>query len=77
MLVLTRRIGEEIMIAEEIRVTVIAIKGRHVSLGISAPTSIRVVRRELLAESGNGTWSNGDKKPARPAVARNGRNGMA
>ena len=51
MLVLTRRIGEEIAIAGDIHVRVVAIKGHRVRLGISAPASIRVARQELLDES--------------------------
>jgi carbon storage regulator len=49
MLVLTRRIGEEIVIAGHIRVTVVAVKGHQVRLGITAPSSVPVARLELLA----------------------------
>lgn len=48
MLVLTRRIGEEIVIADAIRVTVVAVKGERVRLGITAAPSVPVMRRELL-----------------------------
>jgi carbon storage regulator len=51
MLVLSRRIGEEIVIADDIRVTVVAVKGQRVRIGITAPRSINVARRELLAEN--------------------------
>ena len=47
MLVLTRRVGEEIVIGNGIRVTVVAVKGERVRLGIIAPESIRVDRREV------------------------------
>ncbi len=50
MLVLSRRIGDEVMIAGNIRVVVLAVKGKQVSLGITAPRSIPVVRLELLPE---------------------------
>jgi carbon storage regulator CsrA len=50
MLVLTRRIGEEIVIADDIHVRVVAVKGRRVCLGIEAPSAIRVERLELLAD---------------------------
>ena len=50
MLVLSRRIGEEILIAHNIRVMVVAVKGNHVRLSITAPASVPVVRQELLAE---------------------------
>lgn len=49
MLVLTRRIGEEIVIADNIRVTVVAVNGQRVRLGITAPSSVPVARLELLA----------------------------
>jgi carbon storage regulator len=50
MLVLTRRIGEEIVIADNIRVMVAAVDGQRVRLGITAPPSGPVARLELLAE---------------------------
>jgi carbon storage regulator len=48
MLVLTRRIREEIVIAKNIRVTVVAVNGQRVRLGITAPPSVPVARSELL-----------------------------
>lgn len=48
MLVLTRRIGEEIVIAGNIRVMVVAVIGQKVRLGITAPSSVPVARLELL-----------------------------
>jgi carbon storage regulator len=50
MLVLARRVGEEMLIADNIRVTVVAIRGNHVRLGITAPPSVPVARLELLAK---------------------------
>jgi carbon storage regulator len=47
MLVLTRRIGEQIVIDDEITVTVVAIRGDKVRLGISAPPSVLVDRSEV------------------------------
>ena len=47
MLVLSRRIGEEIVIGEQIRVVVAAVKGDRVRLGISAPATVRVDRQEV------------------------------
>ena len=49
MLVLTRRIGEEIVMDGNIRVTVVAIEGGKIRLGITAPASVQVMRSELLA----------------------------
>jgi carbon storage regulator len=50
MLVLTRRIGEEILIAENIRVTVLEVRRNRVRLGITAPSSVPVVRQKRFAE---------------------------
>jgi carbon storage regulator len=47
MLVLSRRIGEEIVIDGNIRLTVIAVKGDRVRLGIAAPPSVTVDRKEV------------------------------
>jgi carbon storage regulator len=47
MLVLTRRIGEQIVIDSVITVTVVAIRGDKVRLGINAPPVIRVDRSEV------------------------------
>ena len=52
MLVLSRRVGEQIVIAADIRVTVLAVKGRQVRLGFTAPASVRVERMELLTRAG-------------------------
>jgi carbon storage regulator len=47
MLVLTRRCGQQLVIDGEIVVTVVAIEGNKVRLGIQAPPSIRVDREEI------------------------------
>jgi carbon storage regulator len=47
MLVLTRKVGEEIVIDESIRITVTAIKGGQVRIGITAPPDVRVNREEV------------------------------
>jgi len=49
MLVLSRKVGEEIVIADNIRVTVVAIRGNQVRLGFSAPDNIPIQRAELRA----------------------------
>lgn len=48
MLVLTRRLGEEIVIDGDIRLTVLESHGSAVRLGITAPESVRVLRQEIL-----------------------------
>ncbi len=47
MLVLTRRVGEEIIIDGDIRVTVVGLKGDRVRIGIEAPPAVTVDRREI------------------------------
>jgi carbon storage regulator len=47
MLVLTRRLGEEIVINGDIRVAVVDIQGEKVRLGITAPRSVTVDRKEV------------------------------
>lgn len=50
MLVLTRKSNQSIMIGDEIEVTVLAIMGEKVRLGISAPRSVPVFRKEVYVE---------------------------
>lgn len=48
MLVLTRKLGESIVIADDIVVQITAIDGNRVKLGINAPRSRRVLRGEIV-----------------------------
>jgi carbon storage regulator len=50
MLVLTRKIGEEIIIDNHIRVTVVAVNGEKVRIGITAPKDVVVDRQEIHAK---------------------------
>lgn len=47
MLILTRRVGEALMIGDEVNVTVLGIKGNQVRLGVSAPKEVAVHREEI------------------------------
>ncbi len=48
MLVLRRKVGESIVLAGVINVSVLAVEGERVKIGISAPPDITIVREELL-----------------------------
>ena len=47
MLILTRRIGETLMIGDEVTVTVLGVKGNQARLGVNAPKDIAVHREEI------------------------------
>jgi carbon storage regulator len=47
MLILTRRMGETLMIGTEVTVTVVGVNGNQVRLGISAPRDVAVHREEI------------------------------
>lgn len=48
MLILTRRVGETVMIGDDVTVTVLGIVGNQVKIGFSAPKHIHIVREELI-----------------------------
>lgn len=47
MLILTRRVGETLMIGDEVTVTVLGVKGNQIRLGVNAPREVAVHREEI------------------------------
>lgn len=47
MLVLSRKVGQEIVIGDNVRITVTKVSGNRVTLGIEAPDHVRILRGEL------------------------------
>jgi len=58
MLILTRRVGETLMIGDDVSVTVLGVKGNQVRLGVDAPKDVSVHREEIYqriqGEKGDG-----------------------
>ena len=48
MLILTRRIGEAVIIGEDVSITVLRVKGNQVRLGVNAPRTVSVQREEIF-----------------------------
>jgi carbon storage regulator len=47
MLILTRRVGETLMVGDDVTVTVLGVKGNQVRIGVNAPKSVAVHREEI------------------------------
>ena len=62
MLVLTRKSNQSIMIGDDIEISVLAVMGEKVRIGIEAPRSIPVFRREVYVEIQEGDDDGGDQK---------------
>ena len=48
MLILTRRVGESLMIGDDVTITVLGVKGNQVRIGVKAPKEVAVHREEIL-----------------------------
>ena len=47
MLILTRRVGETLMVGDDVSVTVLGVKGNQVRIGVNAPRNVAVHREEI------------------------------
>lgn len=48
MLILTRRVGESLIIGDDVTITVLGVKGNQVRIGVDAPRDVAVHREEIL-----------------------------
>ncbi|MBU0455315.1 MAG: carbon storage regulator CsrA [Pseudomonadota bacterium] len=65
MLILTRRIGETLMVGDEVKVTVLGVKGNQVRIGIHAPKDVAVHREEIyqrIQEEKFGQYEDSDQE---------------
>jgi carbon storage regulator len=76
MLILTRRVGETVMIGDEVTVVVLGVKGNQVRMGITAPRTVAVHREEIFErikreehdEAGSTTEPKGAPERTQPSL---------
>ena len=69
MLILTRRVGEALMIGEHVSVTVLGVKGNQVRVGINAPKDISIHREEIfLRIQQTGADADADEASLAPSI---------
>ncbi len=66
MLILTRRVGETLMIGDSVTVTVLGVKGNQVRIGITAPKDVAVHREEIYERIQRGEDAETSAKAATP-----------
>lgn len=64
MLILTRRVGETLMIGDQVTVTVLGVKGNQVRLGVDAPKDVAVHREEIYRRIQGERSEGAEKLPA-------------
>jgi carbon storage regulator len=68
MLILTRRMGENVIIGEDIVITVLGVKGNQVRIGVKAPRDVTVHREEIFTRIQQENQRSGDS-PEEPVPA--------
>ncbi len=69
MLILTRRVGETLMIGDDVTVTVVAIAGNQVRIGVNAPANVIVDREEIAERRRREREALGEQKGPRRGLA--------
>jgi carbon storage regulator len=72
MLILTRRVGETLMIGDSVTVTVLGVKGNQVRVGITAPKDVAVHREEIFQRIGREGSAAGEAGAERQAPEKSG-----
>jgi carbon storage regulator len=67
MLILTRRVGETVMIGDDVTITVLGVKGNQVRVGINAPKSVAVHREEIYERIKREQRTDGAEEPKKAA----------
>ena len=75
MLILTRRVGETVMIGDDVTVTVLGVKGNQVRVGVNAPRDVAVHREEIFERIKREDHDGRGETSAQPA--RTNGNGLA
>lgn len=63
MLILTRRVGETLMVGDDVTVTVLGVKGNQVRIGVNAPKEVAVHREEIYERIKRERASQGAAEP--------------
>lgn len=63
MLVLSRKVGERILLGDQIRITIVRVSGGGVRVGIEAPADIAIVREEVVASEQHEPLTVNARKP--------------
>jgi carbon storage regulator len=75
MLILTRRVGETVMIGDEVTITILGVKGNLVRVGINAPKTTGVHREEIYERIQREKAGESDGPPVKVTVSLNRKSG--